>query len=599
MSSLLASVYLPALGRFVFAAILVASFSLIGFGCIPASFRPRQGRLSVPLGLSFGAVLFGWCAWIAGTLFGTPAVLPCYALLLLLSLPRGRTWWQAASALGREVFSLLAHHKVLSALLALPIVAILPQLLLPVVDSDGLRYHLALPRLFLLTGHVFYYRWDVTGAFPQTSEMIYLLAMKIAGGETAKFIHAFFFVANLVVLILLLHRDHRSRASALLAPFLFAVSPVVLAPAASAFIDHIALFHVAVAVLLIMRGTSWIAGLPLGAAMATKITTAPAIAAAVMACLVQAREHRGRLAAALILPVVIFFAPFAIRNVMNTGDPFYPIGYGLLNKDIPGLRAGGLSYASQYHANISGVVGIPWQNDTGVQPDEVVGLHHLLGLFTLLLAVRDRRLLLPLLIVLAYLGVAVLFRAPARYFLPMLWALSIFEATALAFARRWAIPMAVVLALPAALGSASALWTFGPPFPYLRGEETANELRARLVPGYRVITVVNTLPAGGSVMAMDFPAPYYLNRPWIVEGILHDPPLKIWLDQGLSPERILQRLKAMDVRYVLVTPGYGGGTKWSMLPLAGRRQEIPAVVRLRGQLRLISSVDGVDVYAVP
>ena len=529
------------------AVAIIVGLSLIGYALLPLL---SKARLVIPLSLSFGTLVTGWSMWIAGTLISTRAAFVVAAALLLVSLRALPRWWRDCRRVLRELFALAKRPSAL--LVAIPLALAIPQLLLPIVDSDGLRYHAAFPKLFRLTGRVFFYPWDVTGAFPQTAEMIYMLRP-----ESAKLIHFCFFLATLATLALLVHRRRRDRAAAVVAPFLLAVSPVVIAPAAAAFIDHIALFHVAVAMHLLLSRRS--AALPLAAAFATKYTAAPSLVLGVT---------RKWWAAALA--VVVAFAPFAIRNISYTNDPIYPIGHVLLHKPLEGVSAESLRYATQYHSSIPGVVGIPW---VAGQADEIVGLHHLLGLFALLIVIREKRLRAAAVLVFVYLLVAAIYRVPARYLLPMLFALAILEAAALTYVpRRLVALIAFVIAIPALLTSAQFLLTFAQPFVYLRGRLDRAQYLALVVPGYRAAEVVNAMPPGGTVMALDFPAPYYFNRPWIVEGVLHEPPLKRWLRDGTAAEK----LREYDVRVLVVTPGY--------------RTQLP--------FRLVTSVDGVDIYSI-
>jgi len=526
---------------------IIVALSLVGYALLP---RRPKARLAIPLSLSFGTLVTGWSMWIAGTLISTRASFVVAAALLLVSLRALPRWWRDCRRVLRELAGL--GRRWTAAIVAIPLLLAIPQLLLPIVDSDGLHYHAAFAKLFRLTGKVFFYPWDVTGAFPQTAEMIYMLRP-----ESAKLIHFCFFLASCATLALIVHRRRRDRAAAVAAPFLFAVSPVVLGPAAAAFIDHVALFHIAVALHLMMSRRA--PSLPLAAAFATKYTAAPALVLGV-----------SRKAAATALAVVIAFLPFAIRNMKYTGDPIFPVGHVLLHKPIEGVSAASLRYATQYHAGIPGVVGIPWV--TG-QPDEVVGLHHLLGLFALLLVLRERRLRPAAVLVFVYLLVAVVYRVPARYLLPMLFALTILEAAALArMPRKLVAAVAFVVAIPALLTTAPLMLTFAQPFLYLRGRLDRAHYLAAVVPGYRATEVVNAMPPGGKVMALDFPAPYYFNRPWIVEGVLHEPPLLRWLREGDA----MQKLRENDVRILVVTPGY--------------RTKLP--------FRLVTTVDGIDVYSV-
>ncbi len=51
-------------------------------------------------------------------------------------------------------------------------------LAIPLVDNDGIRYHVALPKLYLLTGRIFLYEWDVTGAYPALGDALYLVGSR-------------------------------------------------------------------------------------------------------------------------------------------------------------------------------------------------------------------------------------------------------------------------------------------------------------------------------------------------------------------------------------------------------------------------------------
>src|SRR5438046_2138357 len=179
------------------AAALLFALLLIGFRALPRAVRPRLARLAVPLSLSAGALLVGWTSWIAGTLLGTGFVLPLAALLFALSLSTAREAIRAALRVGRELFALLARQKALAALLVGLVLLTVPQLLLPLCDSDGTRYHVAFAKLFVLEGHVFPYRWDVTGWYPQTAEMLYLIAYRIGCLQAPSLVHAGLFSASL------------------------------------------------------------------------------------------------------------------------------------------------------------------------------------------------------------------------------------------------------------------------------------------------------------------------------------------------------------------------------------------------------------------
>ena len=43
--------------------------------------------------------------------------------------------------------------------------------------------------------------------------------------------------------------------------------------------------------------------------------------------------------------------------------------------------------------------------------------------------------------------------------------------------------------------------------------------------------------------ALDFPAPYYFDRPWIAEGVMNEPPLQRWIAEAQSADDVLRRMR--------------------------------------------------------
>jgi hypothetical protein len=583
---------------------LLAGCALLGHAVLPRRLRPPRAAHLLLVELSLGSLAAGWVAWVAGSLFGTRAIVPIEAVLLLGALLRARGFIATSRRAVRYLAGLGRANLLLVALLAALLLCLVPQLLLPPVDSDGLRYHLALPRLYLLTGHVAFLPHDLGSGFPQTAEMLYLIGLEIAGGQVAKFLHFGYFLAALVALAATLHRSRRTRATAVLAPILVAASPVALIAAAAAFVDHTALFHLSVALLLFSRRAHPAAtGAALGGALATKLTTGPVVVVvAVVDALRAPAGRRWRTAAALTVPVLLAVGPFALRNAIATGDPIFPVGHVLVGAPIPGVSDAAVRFTTHYHGDIDAPLGIAWGPGLGHSPpDEVAGWHHLAGLFAVAVAVwvpQARVFLLP---VLAYVPFGLFLHPPTRYLLPLLWGLAGLEALALTSTRLrlGLIWVGAAAALPAALLAGHLALTTFSPFDLILGRFDRDSFLRRTVPGYAAARFVAAQPPGGRVMALDFPAPFYLDRPWIAEGMLSDPPLALWLRQGDDAPALLARLQRDDVRYLLVTPGYGGGTARSLLPLARSPAALHAIAGLRARLVRLATVGGVDVYEVP
>jgi cell division protein FtsW (lipid II flippase) len=594
---------LAAVGPASAALLLFAASSLIGYALIPARLRPPRSLTLLLASASVGTTVFGVASWISGSLLGTWTVVPLACLACLGAGVRAPAWWRTTRRAARYLVSLARANIVASTLLAVLLSGLVPMLLVPLVDSDGLRYHVALPKLYLMAGRVFLYPYDVAAAFPEAVEMWYLLGLKVAPGEVAKFIHALFFLGSLAALAAVVHRNRRTRPATVLAPILFAASPVALIPAAHAFTDHVALFHVATAVLLLaQRSSPLLIGAAVAGALTTKLTTAPVVL--LVWVLVGVRGRSGARWSSWLkcaLPVAIAFAPFALRNLAVFGDPIFPFGHGLLGRAVPGVSSRMVRFASFYHADVTTPLGISWGPGlSGAPADEWAGWHHLAGLFCVVVAAFYRPARVLLVPLLAYLPFGIAFRPPTRYLLPLLWSLAGLEAlllTALSRRRWW--PLGVVAALPAGALAWHVLLTPFHPMEYVRGRLDRDAYIASVVEGYSAARYVNTLPPGGRVMAIAFSAPYYFDRPWIAEGMLNQPPLKLELARATSAGDVLAWLRSLDVRYLVVTPSYGGGTPMSLLRLASTQHDALVLGGFKARLRLLATLDKVDVYEVP
>lgn len=599
--------------RMVLVAGVMLALTLIGYGVLPPWRRPqnaaavppgsgrrRRAVVAIPLGLSVGALVTGWLSFVVA-LLSTWLVGLVWASLLLLSVRRWRELHTDSARVARRFRALLASAPAASAALGLALLALVPSLFLPLWDSDGIRYQVALPKLFLLEGRVVSYPWDVVAALPQLVGSLLLAVLPAGGGEAAKFLHAGFFLATLGTFALFLHRDRRSRRAAVYGPLLLVVAPVAAVPATAAFVDHAALFHLVVAALLLTRASTFSALGPLGAAVATKTTAGPG--AAVLLLLATAWSGRGARLRTFGLgcaSLVIAFAPFGVRNLLETGDPLFPVGHVLLGRPVPGTDLALVKKVLDFRPAATAPLGIGWfPGEPGLAADDVAGPALLLGFFALPIALRSRRGHVLLALTGTYLAVGLLSHPLARLLMPLFLALAGVSALAAdRWFRRAATPVVAALAVGTfVFANLQALDPY-PTLAYLSGRLSRPDFLSSVVPGYRAALFVNALP-GGTVMTLDFPGPYFLARPWIAEGVVNEPPLQLWLAEGEDGEGLLARCRALGVTHILVTPGWGGGTPASLYPLARSRREAEALVAFRSRLRLLSTVDGVDVFELP
>lgn len=581
---------------------ILAAAGLIGHALIPRWLQPARAHVALAVAISAGSTSLGWIVWLAGTCVGTTFAVWVGGLVVLAAAVRARSYGSLLWRASRHLWRVGLAAWPVSLVIVVALTPLLLMLLVPLVDADGLRYHAALPKIFLLTGKVFYYPYDVTGAFPQVAEMLTMLGLVVAGGPAAKILHFLFFLATLATLAWTVHRDRSTRVAGVLAALLFVASPVAYVPAAHAFTDHTALFHIAVALLLVTRRSHpLLVGVALAGAVVTKLTVVPVVGVLALAAVVRAgRRAWQRALVSVIAPPLLAFAPFAVRNVLATGDPVFPLGHGLIGQAVPGVSPEALRYATFYHGDIKTPLGIAWGPGLSAAPaDEWAGWHHLLGLFAVIVAARYRPARLLLLPIVAFLPVSMMFRPPTRYFLPLLLALAALEA--LAITRVWRQRLAVVgvlAALPGVVLSADIVMRSFRPGDVVFGRVDRDTYLARMVDGYQAAKFASQAAGDGMIMALGLAAPYYLERPWIAEGILNEPPLRAAAASAGSAEELVAWLQQLRVRVLVVGPKYGGGRPESLVAAGVDRRSAQVLRDLRSRLSLLTSVDGFDVYAV-
>lgn len=595
------AVLAAAAAKGAFAALFLLALGLLGAALVPERLRPAPADARFAAFLSVGTTAFGWATWLWGSLAGTRSLGLLWAALAALALFRGRPWLALLRRLAPRLAGLLRASPLLAATALAGALPLVFPLAIPLVDNDGIRYQVALPKLYLLVGKVFLYPWDVTGAYPQLGNMLYLAGVAAGSADTAKFLHSGFLAASVLLLALVLHRGRASRRAALAGPLLFLAAPAVVVVAGTGFIDHVALFHLAAALVLVLRrGPALLVGLALGGALATKLTLAPgAVAVGLAAALLRPRAERLR--AFLLVPAAAatVLAPFAIRNAVALGDPFYPILALATGRPTPGVSPEVFRSYTSFNAAQAGPLGVVWTTPPTGRDDETVGLHLAAALLLLALGLKDRLPRHAALLVLPFLAYAALASPPTRYLLPMLWGLSLAGAAVLGGLLRgrgaW---LAVPLALPGLVLS----WSFEArnfdAADYLLGRFGREEYLARTLPGYRAVAYVNGLPPGG-VLSGDLPGPVYFGRPWLVSGFINEAPLTAWIRGGDDADGLLARLRENGVRWVLAPPGYGGGTPLSLIPYAPDPSLGRVTAELRARLRRVATVDGVDVWEVP
>jgi hypothetical protein len=271
---------------------------------------------------------FNALAWIAGAaLFSHLAFFLALAGWLKLGLPILILALLAGWLVRRPRFRLprLARPQSIGA--AIPILFLgiwFIASMAPSQDSDGYRYHLGFPRLYLNAGGMFPIREDFYSAFPQGMEMLFLAGLRVGDFTTANLLHWNFLAALCALLF--------SRGiPGVCAAAVISASPVVGVTAAGASVE----LGLAAAIWVVFHGwsqyeesggRSWLILAALAAGFSCSIKYTGLIAAILLAALLatapQAVTVRHWLIATL-LPA-LWVSPWMIRNWAYFDNPFYP-----------------------------------------------------------------------------------------------------------------------------------------------------------------------------------------------------------------------------------------------------------------------------------
>ena len=138
----------------------------------------------------------------------------------------------------------------------------------PVSSADALKYHLALPKLWLQTGSIGdpFWRWE--GFNPSGIEMLYTQGLALGGGSAAAPLHAVFAALCALAIFGLGRELGRASTAGAVAAFLFVLQGIVTWEATSAFVELGIAFYLTLAVwhgLRWARAPSWRGALWTGA----------------------------------------------------------------------------------------------------------------------------------------------------------------------------------------------------------------------------------------------------------------------------------------------------------------------------------------------
>jgi 4-amino-4-deoxy-L-arabinose transferase-like glycosyltransferase len=360
------------------------------------------------IGLAIGFGLLGLLVLLMGLvgLLGTTISLVLMFLLSALTVRSTTDFMRRIHFPGVKVIIFL--FVFLTLLLALTLA------LLPPTDWDGLFYHLKGPQLYLETGRIVA-NLDIPHLnFPSSFEMLFLLAMSLRGDTTAVLLH-YVFALMLTGLVFSMARRLFHLANPWLAVLFLLAIPMVLGLSGWAYNDLALAFYEITALYLLLlwharqnrlnhQGSDdsidvpgggdvkagervsmallGLSGLFAGFSMGLKYTSfvVPLTLMALIFCW-QRRKLAVLFRSLLLFGAIAFLAaaPWYLKNLVFTGNPFYPFVFAGENWDD--FRA------DTYRRSGSGIAYnpercLPFENDnlvTGLAPDCDLDLSYFAG----------------------------------------------------------------------------------------------------------------------------------------------------------------------------------------------------------------------------
>ncbi|MHC4713867.1 MAG: ArnT family glycosyltransferase, partial [Planctomycetota bacterium] len=214
----------------------------------------------------------------------------------------------------------------------------------PPMNFDALEYHLGAPAQYYRGGAIRYIEHNVYSNFPGNSEMLYLFSMVLAGSKMAgailgKVLHAYMaFLAALTAYCL--GRWLFSRGAGLFAAFALLSSGSFFEISTDVYVEGLQTLYTLTAFLAVAKFLSggkrgWLAagavaaGLSFGVKYPAALFVILPLSAAVLLRRVAWKERLVSLGILAGISLAVA-SPWLIKNLIFTGNPVYPLLYGML-----------------------------------------------------------------------------------------------------------------------------------------------------------------------------------------------------------------------------------------------------------------------------
>lgn len=230
------------------------------------------------------------------------------------------------------------------AAMALLVATFPPGILWPAEGNgyDVLEYHFGAPRDWIDAGKITYLPHNIYSNFPMNAEMLYLLTMIVEGDAIDAACAAQLLNAALAMLaagaVYLAAREAAPRF-ATLAAVIAASCPFVTYLCGVAYVENALVLFAAMGLAAMLRarrspegGAGWVvlSGFFAGLACGCKYTGVPAVLLPLALAAARPRKGAVRRGAAFVLPALLAFGPWLVRNAIHTGNPVFPLARSVM-----------------------------------------------------------------------------------------------------------------------------------------------------------------------------------------------------------------------------------------------------------------------------
>lgn len=459
---------------------------------------------------------------------------------------------------------------------------------LPPLEKDSLIHHLAIPKLWLQAGGLADTPWAHFSYYPMNLELLYLIPLSLDADWGAKLIHHAFGILT-AVLIFFYTRRRLGVNWGLLAGLLFLSTPIIMRLAASAYVDLGLTFFLTASLLALVRWSETralcyfvLSATALGLALGTKynaLIALPLLGLGPAGIMSRQGNGTGRSilwAGGYLILALLVFSPWAVKNLIMTGNPIYPLynqlwglagvtpagydfdlftirrvlfGESYLQTILIPLRAffQGQDFSPQFFDGVLSPILIILPGLALVRPaaPELRPLAAFAALWILLVFLRSSFLvryivpILPILAILTVFGLKVLWSMLVRY-VPRRPALALFT-------------LALALSLYPNAVWAYGFWTRLDPVPFLSGRETRNAYLARRLDHYPAMEFINRHlePQARILFLFAGGRGYYCERDYFYRAYYSGEVLRPVLDRAASWTGISQGLREMGATHIL------------------------------------------------